>query len=369
MVGFQVRKISIGVIGAGLISMAHGLSLKGIIDNNLFKDNKISLIRVADIDEKASLRFSNMTGVMETTKDPMEIIDDDSINVIYILTPTKFHKELFISAANRGKHIFCEKPLAFSSNDIKDMIKARDKNKIFAQVGLVLRHCPVFWFVKKTIDDNKEELGKLLTVLFHDDQEWPIAGSTHFSDWRRDKAIAHAGCLFEHSIHDVDILEYIFGPMKNLFARVRYVSSLAQIGLEDSANLNFEFENGGTGTLMSLWHKIKRDFRHLEIFFEHGCIIMDGYTGHNFKSFRLQLGKNKPIDFKWKDIRTKYYTSQNLPNLKTGVEMYSNENFSFLKSIIDNKPSYPSLEIGLRAHQLVETAYESSKSQKTINLF
>ncbi|MHA1298516.1 MAG: Gfo/Idh/MocA family protein [Candidatus Helarchaeota archaeon] len=363
-----MKDINIGFIGAGLISLGHGISLRSFISDQIFKNQDITLVKVADISENACLRFKNMTGVKEITTNPMNIINDDSINVVYILTPTKYHKELFIEAANKGKHIFCEKPLAFTTDDIKEMIKARDKNKIVAQVGLVLRHCPIFWYIKKLILDNEKELGKLLTVLFHDDQEWPIAGSSHVSDWRRDKSIAYAGCLFEHSIHDIDILECIFGPMKNLYARIKYVSKLAESGLEDSANLNFEFEKGGTGNLISIWHKIKRDFRHIEIFFENGCIIVDGYTGRSIKSFKFQLGRNKPVEYKWREIKKEYFATQNLPNLKTGVEMYSYENLSFIKSIINNTPPYPSLELGLRAHELVEAAYESSRTNKLINL-
>lgn len=356
-----------------MISIPHGISLKTLQTLPIFKDAKIKLAKVADIDENASLRFCNMTGIKESTTDPMDIINDDSINVVYILTPTKYHKELFISASEQGKHIFCEKPLAFSISDIKEMIQAKEKNNILAQIGLVLRHCPIYWYIKKIVEDQKDDLGDLLTIVYRDDQEWPIAGSSHFSDWRRDRAIAYAGCLFEHSIHDVDILEYLFGQMKNLFARVRYFSPESKVGLEDLSVLNFEFLNNGTGSLTSIWHKIKRDFRHLEIFFENGSIIMEDYTGQSFKSFKIQIGKQKkPTELSWKEIEKEYLAYKNLSEFKISfLSMYLYENFHFIKSLIEENeenPPYPSLEIGLRAHEIVEAAYKSSKSQKIVSL-
>ncbi|MFX0135100.1 MAG: Gfo/Idh/MocA family protein [Candidatus Hodarchaeota archaeon] len=364
-----MKEINIGFIGAGLISLAHGLSVKSLINNPFFKDISIKLKKAADIDQSAIERFCNITGTKETTTNPMDIINDDSINVVYILTPTRYHKEYFLSAAEKGKHIFCEKPLAFSLFDIKEMIKVRDKNNILAQVGLVLRFCPIFWYIKSIIEDNKQELGKLLTAIMIDDQEWPIAGSSHVSDWRKDKSVAHAGCLFEHSIHDADILEYLFGSMKNLFARIRYISPEAQAGLEDLAILSFEFQNDGTGTLTSIWHKIRRDFRHLELYFENGNLILQNYTGLNFKSLRGKIRKRKlTLASSYKEIKKEYIETNNLPNLKTGVDTYSYENFAFIKSLIEETSPYPSLEIGLRAHEIVEAAYKSSNTKKLIEL-
>ncbi len=366
---YYLKELNIGFIGTGLISLAHGLSVKSLINNPFFKDTSITLKKVADIDQKAIERFCNITGTKETTSNPMDIINDDSINVVYILTPTRYHKEFFLSAAEKGKHIFCEKPLAFTLSDIKEMIKARDRNNIFAQVGLVLRFCPIFWYIKRYIEDNKEALGKLLTTIMIDDQEWPIAGSTHVSDWRKDKTVAHAGCLFEHSIHDVDILEFLFGSMKNLFSKIRYVSPEAQAGLEDLAILNFEFQNGGTGVLTSIWHKIRRDFRHLELYFENGNIILQKYTGASFKSLKGKIKRKKiEISSSYREINNLYIESKNLPRLKTGAGIYTYENFAFIKSLIEETLPQPSLEIGLRAHEIVEAAYRSSNSRKLVDL-
>ena len=70
----------------------------------------------------------------------------DSI-IIYVLTPTKFHKEYSIAAANVGKHVFVEKPLALLPKDVDEMINARDKNQVKIQAGLVFRSAPVFEYL------------------------------------------------------------------------------------------------------------------------------------------------------------------------------------------------------------------------------
>ena len=173
-------------------------------------------------------------------------------------------------AAAAGKHIFMEKPLAFYPEDIREMDAAREKAGIQVQVGLVLRYEPVFWFLQELMQKEKERLGSLLSFIFRTDQEWPITGSAHDSAWRSDRSLAYRGCLFEHSIHDLDLLLSFFGDYKGVAARIGYRSRLArESGIEDLATVLLSFENGVSGNLTSIFHRIKgRDVRRLELIFE-----------------------------------------------------------------------------------------------------
>ncbi len=118
--------LNIGMIGTGIVGSLHLGSLKQIHKENLLSENGVNIkVRgVADIDENKLkiLKINNPFNIEYFTSDPTEIIKDKGIDIIYITCPTKFHKDYYIQAAEEGKNIFCEKPLAFSLEDIREMI-------------------------------------------------------------------------------------------------------------------------------------------------------------------------------------------------------------------------------------------------------
>lgn len=366
--------LNIGLIGTGNIGQTHLLSLKNIIEKNLLSNYKVKLnIRgVADIDESSlnNIKKKNPYNIDYFTINPDDLIEDKLINIIYITTPTRFHKDFFIKAAESGKNIFCEKPLAFSLEDIKEMISIEKKQDIFTQVGLVLRHCPTMWKLKQILLENKERFGKRLSFILRSTQRWPIEWRNFRSDWRKDPKFAHAGCLFEHSIHDVDILEYFFGDnfkLLNLFAKVRFVAPLSQNQIEDVANLNFDYEDGFTGNLISIWNKTKMDGRLIEIFFENGYLLLGGFSDIYFRKFEYLI-ERKRTKLNAEDIIQEYQKANNLPLVYPNTGHFMFEDLNFLKSIIEGKKPYPGLEIGYRAHEIIEMAYQSSKENRIICL-
>ncbi len=365
--------MEIGLIGAGSIGTVHLSCLKKIIEDGvLSKHNKpIKIKGIADLDETKlnNLKKNNPYNVKLFTTDPDDLLRDKNIDIIYITTPTKFHLEYYIKAAEAGKHIFCEKPIAFSSREVNEMIKIRDKHGIFTQVGLVLRHDPVFWKIKKEIFENKEALGKPLSFIFRDSQEWPVGSKAHPSLWRKDPSLAHAGCLFEHSIHDVDMLEYLFADERNLahvHANIRYISPLTQKSLEDVALLNFKYSDGFTGDLTSIWTMAKIDERRMEIYFENGYILVDGYNA-GFKEFSTLINrKKKRLNFN--DISSEYVNHRRFDLKSFGIGPFFFEDISFLESLLTENDPYPGLEIGLKAHQIIEAAYDSSYENRIVDL-
>jgi predicted dehydrogenase len=259
--------------------------------------------------------------------------------------------------------------LAFSLEDIKEMISYENKYKIFAQVGLPLRHSPIFWKINQIILENKEELGERLSFSFRDIQEWPVESRTHPSEWRKNPDIAHAGCLYEHSIHDVDVIDYLFGKefsLLKLYAKIRYVSSLTNDKIEDVANVSLEYRDGLIGCLISIWNKAKIDERTIGIYFENGIIMLNAYTGLSFNQFEYMI-KHKKTKLKKDDVYEEFLKSRNYPRIMPITGAYLFENLSFLNSIVNEEKPYPGLEIGYRTHEIIELSYQSSRENRIIN--
>src|SRR5262249_47432723 len=109
--------------------------------------------------------------------------------------------------------------------------------------------------------------GRVMSIVFRDDQYIPIQGM-YGSTWRGDRQRAGAGTLIEHSIHDVDLLEFICGPIVSVTARSNNFHGLD--GIEDTVAAAIAFKEGAVGTLASIWHDVleRPSQRYIEVFTE-----------------------------------------------------------------------------------------------------
>ena len=114
-----------------------------------------------------------------------------------------------------------------------------------------------------------------MSIVFRDDQFIPIQG--HYSStWRGDVTKAGAGTLLEHSVHDIDMLEFLAGPIGSVAAQS--ASFHAIDGIEDVMAATIGFSSGAVGTLTSIWHDVlsRPSLRRVEVFCEHRWAMLEG---------------------------------------------------------------------------------------------
>jgi predicted dehydrogenase len=140
----------------------------------------------------------------------------DACDAVYVCTWTSAHPRLVEAAASRGRAVFCEKPLATDLAGARRMTDVVARAGVVNQVGLVLRRSPAFALARDLVRDPAS--GRVMAVIFRDDQYLPVQG-IYDSTWRADVTRAGAGVLVEHSIHAVDLLEHVVGPVESVAAR------------------------------------------------------------------------------------------------------------------------------------------------------
>ena len=254
--------LRIGFLGAGFISRTHRFFL-----NRVAVDHRI--VAVHDPDRERALALAARRGAEVVEED--ELLD--MVDVVFITAWTSEHQRLVTAAADRGVAVFCEKPLAIDAPTAAAMVDVVERAEIPNQVGLVLRSLPQFIFARHLIDD--ERAGRLMTIAFRDDQFIPVHG--HYeSTWRIDPERCGRGTLLEHSIHDVDILRHIAGPVDSVSGVVREMHGHPRI--DDVAVARLDFEGGGIASLTSIWHDIveRESQRHVEVFCERLQLTLDG---------------------------------------------------------------------------------------------
>lgn len=254
--------IRIGFIGTGFIARTHNWFLK-----HTAADHRI--VAVHDLDTERARAFADRVGAAVLAEDDLL----EQVDAVFVTTWTSEHERLVAAAAEQGVAVFCEKPLAFDEAAAQRMVDSVEAAGVVNQVGLVLRFVPQFLHAKALLTD--ERAGRLLAVSFRDDQFIPIQ-SHYGSTWRIDPTRCGRGTLLEHSIHDVDVMQWMCGPVEAVSGTVREVHGHPRI--DDVAVARLEFAVGGLASLTSIWHDIidRPSLRHIEIFSENLYVHLDG---------------------------------------------------------------------------------------------
>jgi predicted dehydrogenase len=346
--------LNVGLIGCGFIGRFHSAAIRNVARHS---DLDVNYQGVCDLDEKRARSFAEVAEVPFVTTSPDELIASADIDVVYICLPTSEHKRLVLSAAQHGKHVFCEKPLSTDFASVEEMVRAVDESAILAGVGLVLRHSPVLSVLKSLMDDPT--LGRLMAIVFRDDQFFPIQGH-YSSDWRADKGRAGAGTLLEHSIHDVDVLRWLAGDIVAVRGSTRNFAG--HEGIEDLAMARFDFENGAQADLVSVWHNVlgRPSTRRIEVFMENAVFTTD----HDFLGpITVQAHAKTREVISEEDVRVRYLEAVGMRDSDYSDGLgYSFEDYFFLKSVIAGERPFPDFHVALEAHRVVDAVYRSAEA-------
>ena len=328
--------VRIGFLGAGLIATYHGKRLR-----RSGADARIAA--VFDIDPARTRSFAQASGA-----EPMDSEEAvlDRVDAVYVCTWTSEHQRLVAAAVERGLPVFCEKPLAPSLEAAREMVDGVSAAGVVNQVGLVLRSSPAFLELKHQIDDPRS--GRVQAAVLRDDQFLPVQGM-YRSTWRCDPAKAGAGTMLEHSIHDVDALEWLLGPAASLSARSSTFHG--HPGIEDTVVVGMEHEGGAQVSLTSVWHQLldRPSLRRLEVICEHAF-------------FTLEHDVLGPVT----------WTRPGEQGALEGGELFSavaerhdghapNQDRGFVEAVASGRAGpHPDLRTALRAHVVVDGIYRSA---------
>jgi len=351
-------QIRAGIIGAGLIGQVHSMMLRYVAERT---EQSVRVVSVADVSHPAAERLAARWDGARALESAEEIIADPSIDAVWICTPTAMHRQACVAAARAGKHIFCEKPLAMTAAEASEMAASIKASGVTSQVGLVMRFSPVYNVIKAMC--HRPDAGRLLSVTMRDDQDFPTRG-VHASAWRNDPRLTAGGTLIEHSVHDFDLLTWMFGLVTSLYCRTRNVNGAD--GVEDFGATTMEFAGGFHGQLTSIWHRMigRPSNRRLEVFAENLFVACDADTVGPIVFQRGSGAKEETVSesevmagFTEKILRERPY----LAPIKDRLAIpYAAEDATFVAALKGACAPDPEFAAGVAAQRMVEAAYESA---------
>lgn len=256
------RKIGFGIIGCGVIADFHANALFGIPEDAV-------LVGVADARAESAQRFAQAKQVRAFAT-VEEMLACPEIDVVTVCVPSGFHADIAIKAANAGKHIVVEKPMAITKEQLDAMEEACARNGVLLSSIAQSRFTNGVRMAKQAVEDGL--LGKMVCadvyMKFNRTQEYYNSGG-----WRGTKAVDGGGALMNQGIHGVDLLLYLAGDVKSVYAVSKTLAR--QIEVEDTLSAVLEFKSGATGVIQATTSVYPGYPRRLELNGDKGTIVLE----------------------------------------------------------------------------------------------
>lgn len=383
-----MNQLRVGMIGYKFMGKAHSnayRSLPMFFPNALKPEMKAICGRNASAVQEAA----DQLGWNESVTDWRELIQREDIDLIDINAPSDAHKEIAIAAAKTGKHIFCEKPLALTLADAREMLQAAEDAGVRHMVGFNYRFSPAVRLAKKLVDSGR--LGQIYHFRAWFLQDW-IMDPQFPLVWRLQKEVAGSGSHGDLGAHLIDLAHYLIGDMQEVigmsetFIKERPLASemtglsakgsgdgpKGKVTVDDATLFLTRFENGALGsfeaTRFAAGHRstnafeingslgsVKFDFERmneLEVYFTS--------DEEDVQGFRRVLATDPVHD---------YMEAWWPPGHTIGFEhTFIHEVLELSQAIAEGRQPVPSFEDGVKCQAVLEAVDKSIEERRWVSL-
>ncbi|HKH01179.1 MAG TPA: Gfo/Idh/MocA family oxidoreductase [Bradyrhizobium sp.] len=299
-----MRKIKWGLIGCGDIARRR-------IAPALLDLPSCELVAVSRANFDRAESFAREFGARRWYKEWQQLIADEEIEAVYIATPVHLHAAQTVAAAEAGKHVLCEKPMAMSVKECERMVAACEENKVRLGVAYYRHFYPAIDRIRTILGTG--EIGKPILAQVNAFERFDPEES-HPRRWLLEKSLSGGGPMFDFGCHRIEILLNLFGHVMKVRSLVGNV--LFDREVEDTASALFQFE-GGPQAVLSVTHAATEPQDTLNIFgsdgsihvalLNEGTIKLKTSEGERVESHPPHDNLHQPLidDFAWAVLKTR----------------------------------------------------------------
>ncbi len=346
----MVDKFRLAIIGCGAIGRVHAGAIT--------KLDNAQLVAVSDLKEESSAKMAEEFGCNAYT-DFRKMFQKEKIDIACVCTPSGTRIEICEAAAEHHINLLIEKPLDINNERTEKIVNICRTAGVKLGCVFQLRFLPVFQSLKQA--EREGRFGKLImgnagTICFRSNEYYQNGG------WRGTIAQDGGGALMNQGIHAIDLLRWVMGDAKSVFAYQDHLSH--DIEVEDTLVAGIEFQNGAMGTVMattSVYYGINKK---MEIFGTDGSVIINDteptmWKFNNFQDSEIGLPKGEqPV----------HKSLSPISPLLEDVWAHQQQISDMIEAVRDGRePAIDGVE-GLKTVQLVLAIYESARTGKRITL-
>ncbi|MBX7173825.1 MAG: Gfo/Idh/MocA family oxidoreductase [Pyrinomonadaceae bacterium] len=248
-----------GLIGAGDIARKRIAPALGELEN-------CNLVSISRKNAETAESFAKEFGAEKWFADWRELIADEEIDAVYLATPVFLHKEQTIAAAEKGKHILCEKPMALNPTECEEMIAACQANNVTLGIAYYRHFYPIIKRIKEII--AADEIGKPVLAQMNAFEFFnPTPENSRY--WLLEKEKSGGGPMMDFGCHRLEVLNNLFGEVTQIKSLVTKTAFEREV--EDTATALLQFE-GGTCASVTVTHAANEPQDTLSIFGTKGSI-------------------------------------------------------------------------------------------------
>ena len=378
-----MRKLNVAIIGHNFMGKAHAHAWRNA--PRFFEFDAEPVLKVAvGRNQETLTAYADNWGWEETAADWREVVTRDDIDVVDVSVPTDLHAEIAIAAAEAGKHVFCEKPIALDSQQARAMLDAARQAGIVHYLNHNYRRTPAVMLAKQLIDEGF--VGRIFHWRGAYLQDWIVDPDFPLT-WHLRREHAGAGPHFDLGSHNVDLARFLVGEIRSVSAMTAHfvterplpgagaatfsagsggATDTGPVTVEDAAFVTAEFENGALGSIdTSRFAPGRKNHHAFEIYGSDGSIVFDlermnelqVYSRHDpahIQGFRTVLAT---------ESLHPYVAAWWPPGHVIGYEhAFHHAVVDFVRAIVDGTEVRPNFEDGLRETLVLEAALKSAAS-------
>lgn len=354
--------LNFAIIGTGGITLQN--HLPGLA---LCKDVRVSAL--CDTSEATLEKARAQIGDVAVSTNFEDIVKRDDVHAVIIATPNISHKPIALAAIAHGKHVLCEKPIAMSAADAREMAAAADRANVRHMTAFTYRFVPAMRYLRHLIDCG--DLGQPYHFRSCRLQDW----GTRNLGWRQVKALAGTGELGDMLSHRINFAQHLIGPMKRMVANVKNLTPVrggSPNDTEDWVAILADFVNGATGVLESskLASGRNESWRSLDYVEVNGSEGTFEFTTGKWNE--LIFGKVGGPGLAPLPVPREFWTWPGSPrDPSVGDPLITfryDQAFEFVDAIRAGRPAVPSFHEGAAAQAVMDAAIESAATGRWIDL-
>ena len=332
------------LVGCGAIAKRHV---------NLLGKKKIkgaNLVAVCDRDAKRTKEVADTYGI-SAYSDMDEMMQNEQVDVVVVLTPSGLHAKHVILLAKYGKDIVVEKPMALTLDDADEMINACDENNCRLFVIKQNRfNVPV---LKLREAHEARRLGKLILGTVR--VRWARHQAYYDKDSWRGTWQMDGGVLANQASHHIDLLEWMMGDVESVFAKA--TTALANIEAEDTAIVTIKFKNGALGIIEATTATRPKDLEgSLSLLGETGSVVIGGFSVNEMQTWNFEQTEEGD------DEVLEKYSKNPINEFGYGHQAYYDHVVDCIsnsgKNLVDGLQGRKSIELISAIYESIETSKE-----------
>ena len=357
--------IKVALIGTGKIAVAN--HIPGIA---LCRDAEV--VALSDPNPAALAEASSVTGVTRTYADPFALLKDAPVDAVIIATPNRFHHDLAVAAADSGRHVLCEKPLAMSVAEAEAMVGAAERAGVRHMTAFTYRFVPAMQYMHHLVTSGA--IGTPWHFRAQRFQDW----DRRAIGWRQRLAEAGSGEIGDMLSHRLDFGHFLVGPMRRIVALTSQIwpTRVDDAGIEhisdteDWVGCLAEFASGVTGVFESVKTATgyaggvtSRDF--CEVNGSQGAVIYE--LSHPLRVLRAAKGGNHVEEVVPAEFR-KIAGSPRDTQADAWQGFRYDQDFEFIEAIHGHRACRPSFIDGLRVQEVMAAIQTSAAEHRAVAL-